>query len=158
MLKKVSGLMLATTLVMGSAAGAAFAAPKATVAPVKTATQTYTLKVDGKEIVFKVAPAVEDKTILVPASELLEAMGGTAAWDSMTKSVLLAKDKTSVRLYADSSTGYKAGKKIKAPAKSKAVTGAILVPMTFVVQELGGKITWDGKTSTFTVTMPQVKK
>lgn len=156
MLKKVSGVLLATTLLVSSAAGAAFAEQKP--AAQATAKQTITIKVDGRAVNFKVAPTVQDGYVMVPADEFLKAIGGTAAWDTMTKSVLLAKDKTAIRLYMDSTVGYKAGKQVKAPAKSKAITGAILVPMTYVAQELGVPVTADTKTATFSITLPKKKK
>jgi hypothetical protein len=155
---------------MSSAAGAAFAEPKAAAAPAKTAVpakavalakaaaSTYKVTVEGKAIAFKKAPVVEGKTVLVPAHEFMAAIGGKAKWDSMTKSVLLSKDKTSIRLYADSSTGYKAGKAIKAPAKTKPFEGAVLVPIVFVAKEFGATVTWDEKVSSFHVTLPKAKK
>jgi hypothetical protein len=151
MLKKVSALFITASLLTGSvAATAAFAQqakPVQVVQPIK-------VMLNGKPLVFPQDPVSYQGVTYVNASTLAIALGGTAAWDTMSKSVLIAKENEyALRIFADNPVAYKNGKKTKLPAVARPTTGAVLVPLVFVAQELGAKITLDTKTKTYHISL-----
>lgn len=141
MLRKIPAMLMTAALLTGSvAATAAFAQP--------AAVQQVTIKVNlnGKELSFPEGVVTENGVAYVNASTLAIALGGTAAWDSMSKSLLVAKDnKYAIRMYPNSTFAYKNGKETSVPNPPRAVTGAVLVPLVFIAQELGAKVTYHRK-------------
>ncbi|MFY0544440.1 copper amine oxidase N-terminal domain-containing protein [Brevibacillus sp. H7] len=151
MLRKMSALLLTTTLLTGGvAANAAFAHQAK---PVQV-NQTIKVMLNGKPFVFPQDPVSYQGVTYVNASTLAIALGGTAAWDTMSKSVLIAKgEEYALRIFADNQLAYKNGKLVQVPAVARPTTGAVLVPLVFVAQELGAKVTLDPKTKTYQITL-----
>lgn len=153
MLRKLSAVLLTTALLtsgaaVGSAAGAAKPVQQASVA------KKINVLFNGKPLVFPQEPTSFNGVVYVNASTLALTLGGSAAWDSTSKSVKIAKgDNYALRIFADSSFAYKNGKKVTVPGVAKPVTGAVLVPLVFITQELGAKITFDAKTNTYSITL-----
>jgi hypothetical protein len=55
-------------------------------------------------------------------------------------------------MYENSTFAYKNGKEIRVPNPPRATTGAVLVPLVYIAQELGAKVTYDAKTLTYKLT------
>ncbi|MBY0053311.1 copper amine oxidase N-terminal domain-containing protein [Brevibacillus agri] len=149
MLRKFSTLMLTAALLTGSVAATAAFAQQA------PAQQQLKIKVElnGKELPFPQDIVTENGVAYVNASTLALALGGAAAWDTMTKSLLVSKDnKYGMRMYENSTFAYKNGKEIRVPNPPRATTGAVLVPLVYIAQELGAKVTYDAKTLTYKLT------
>ncbi|MGN7472111.1 copper amine oxidase N-terminal domain-containing protein [Brevibacillus sp. SAFN-007a] len=149
MLRKFSAWMLTAALVTGSiATTAAFAQPA-------SAQQQLKIKVElnGKELAFPQDIVTENGVAYVNASTLALALGGAAAWDTMTKSLLVSKDnKYGLRMYQNSTFAYKNGKEIRVPNPPRATTGAVLVPLVYIAKELGANVTYEAKTRTYKLT------
>ncbi|MFS0558399.1 copper amine oxidase N-terminal domain-containing protein [Brevibacillus sp. 179-C9.3 HS] len=153
MLRKFSTLMLTAALLTGSvAATAAFAQT----APVQQ--QKIKVQLNGKEFPFPQEIVTENGVAYVNASTLAIALGGTAAWDSTTKSLLIAKEnKYALRMYEDKNFAYKNGKETSIANPPRPVTGAVLVPLVFIAQELGATVEYDAKTLTYKLSIPITK-
>lgn len=114
---------------------------------------------NGKELIFPEDPVSWEGVTYVNASTLAIALGGSAAWDTMDHSVLVAKgNDLALRLFADNPVAYKNGQKVKVPAVARPTNGAVLVPLVFVAEELGAKVTLDTKTKTYSITLVEKKK
>jgi hypothetical protein len=151
MFRKVSALLLTTALLTGSVAASAAFAQQAK--PVQ-AEQKMKVLLNGKPLVFPQEPVSYKGVTYVNASTLAIALGGTAAWDTMSKSVLIAKKNNyALRLFADNLIAYKNGKQVTVPAPARPTSGAVLVPLVFVAQELGAKVTVDTKTKTYNLSI-----
>ncbi|WP_409175973.1 copper amine oxidase N-terminal domain-containing protein [Brevibacillus fortis] len=150
MLRKFSTMMLTAALLTGSvAATAAFAAP----APVQQ--QKIKVQLNGKEFPFPQEIVTENGVAYVNSSTLAIALGGSAAWDSTTKSLLIAKDNQyALRMYENKNFAYKNGKETSVANPPRPVTGAVLVPLVFIAQELGAKVEYDAKTLTYKLSIP----
>ena len=150
MLRKFSTMMLTAALLTGSvAATAAFAQT----APVQQ--QKIKVQLNGKEFPFPQEIVTENGVAYVNASTLAIALGGSAAWDSTTKSLLVAKDnKYALRMYENQNFAYKNGKETSVVNPPRPVTGAVLVPLVFIAQELGAKVEYDAKTLTYKLSIP----
>lgn len=146
MLRKASAMLLTAALLTGSvAATAAFAQP----APVQQQ-KKITVQLNGKELPFPQEIVTENGVAYVNASTLAIALGGAAAWDTMTKSLLISKDnKYGLRMYENSTFAYKNGKETRVANPPRPVTGAVLVPLVFIAQELGATVKYDEKTWTY---------
>ncbi len=149
MLRKFSTLMLTAALLTGSvAATAAFAQP----APAKQQIK-ITVQLNGKELPFPQDVVTENGVAYVNASTLAVALGGAAAWDSTTKSLLVSKDnKYGLRMYENNTFAYKNGKETRVANPPRPVTGGVLVPLVFIAEELGAKVSYDAKTWTYKLT------
>ncbi|MGK5510192.1 copper amine oxidase N-terminal domain-containing protein [Brevibacillus formosus] len=151
MLRKFSTMMLTAALLTGSvAATAAFA--QTAPAPVQ---QKIKVQLNGKEFPFPQEIVTENGVAYVNASTLAIALGGSAAWDSTTKSLLIAKDnKYALRMYENKNFAYKNSKETSVANPPRPVTGAVLVPLVFIAQELGAKVEYDAKTLTYKLSIP----
>ncbi|MGZ0051861.1 copper amine oxidase N-terminal domain-containing protein [Brevibacillus gelatini] len=150
MLRKFSTLMLTAALLTGSVAATAAFAQQA--APVQ---QQLKIKVElnGKELVFPQDIVTENGVAYVNASTLALALGGAAAYDSRINSILVSKDnKYGLRMYINNTFAYKNGKEIRVPNPPRATTGAVLVPLVYIAQELGAQVTYDANTFTYKLT------
>lgn len=152
MLRKMSALLLTTALLTGGvAANAALANGQAKSVQVN---QPIKVTLNGKPLPFPQNPVYYKGDTYVNASTLAIALGGTAAWDTMSKSVLIAKENEyALRIFKDNPVAYKNGKKTKLPAVARPTTGAVLVPLVFVANELGAKVSFDAKTKTYNISM-----
>lgn len=151
MLRKVPVLLLTAALFAGGVAGQALAASQPASAAVN---QPIKVLLNGKPINLPQAPVSYNGITYVNASALALALGGTAAWDNMSKSVLIAKgNNLAIRIFQDKQVAYKNGKVVKVPGVARATNGAVLVPLGFVAQELGATITLDTKTKTYHLSM-----
>lgn len=151
MLRKFSTMMLTAALLTGSvAATAAFAQTAPAVQQ-----QKIKVQLNGKEFPFPQEIVTENGVAYVNASTLAIALGGTAAWDSTTKSLLVAKDNVyALRMYEDNNFAYKNGKEVSVANPPRPVTGAVLVPLVFIAEELGAKVEYDAKTLTYKLSIP----
>ncbi|KQL47272.1 copper amine oxidase [Brevibacillus choshinensis] len=149
MQRKVSTMLLTAALLTGSvAATAAFAQS----APVQQ--QKITVNLNGKELPFPQDIVTENGVAYVNASTLAIALGGSAAWDTMSESLLVAKDsKYALRMYQNSTFAYKNGKEARVPYAPRVTTGAVLVPLVYIAQELGAKVSYDAKKLTYNLTI-----
>ncbi|NGQ95085.1 copper amine oxidase N-terminal domain-containing protein [Brevibacillus sp. SYP-B805] len=151
MLRKLPVFLLTAALLTGATAGQAFAAGSG----VQTAVnEKIKVTLNGKPLALPQDPVSYNGITYVNASAIALALGGTAAWDTATKSVLIAKgNKLAIRMFQDNPVAYKNGKLVKVPGVARPTTGAVLVPLVFLVQELGGKIVLDTKTKTYNITI-----
>ncbi|MED1917548.1 copper amine oxidase N-terminal domain-containing protein [Bacillus thuringiensis] len=152
MLRKFSTMMLTAALLTGSvAATTAFAQT----APAPVQQQKIKVQLNGKEFPFPQEIVTENGVAYVNASTLAIALGGSAAWDSTTKSLLVAKDNQyALRMYENQNFAYKNGKETSVANPPRPVTGAVLVPLVFIAQELGAKVEYDAKTLTYKLSIP----
>lgn len=149
MLRKLSAFFLTAALLTGSVAATATFAQSA---PVQQ--QKIKVNLNGKELAFPQDIVTENGVAYVNSSTLAIALGGSAAWDTMSKSLLVAKDnKYALRMYQNSTFAYKNGKETRVPYAPRVTTGAVLVPLVFIAQELGAKVSYDAKKLTYNLTI-----
>ncbi|WP_400162385.1 copper amine oxidase N-terminal domain-containing protein [Brevibacillus sp. TJ4] len=147
MLRKVSALLLTAALLTGSVAATAALGVTTGVR------QEANVKLNGRA--FEGEIVIENGVVYVNASKLATALGGSAAWDNMIESVLIAKDGTyALRMYKDSTFAYKNGEETRVPHPLRTIPGAVLVPLGFTAAELGATVTYDEASQTYQVEFP----
>lgn len=141
---------ISAAAIMTAGASAAFAA------------DDITVKLDGKDIAFDVAPIIENDRTLVPLRAIFEALGAQVEWDDATKTVISAKDNRTcvlqignasmfVSVTTDNKTDTVA-KTLDVPAKIK--DDRTLIPLRAVSEAYNCQVDWDGDTRTVTITSP----
>ncbi|MEQ8237147.1 MAG: stalk domain-containing protein [Syntrophomonadaceae bacterium] len=106
---------------------------------------------DGKSLVFDVAPVTENDRTLVPIRAVFEAMGAALTWDQTTLTATANKNGTVVGIKVGSTTPTINGvsKIIDVPAI--AVNGRIMAPLRFVAEAFGGTVIWNQQLQTISI-------
>ncbi|GGG04658.1 stalk domain-containing protein [Paenibacillus abyssi] len=137
-----AGLMFAP--VMGGQVSAAAAS-----STVQSDIQVY---VDGSKISFKPAPIQEKGTTLVPMRPIFQALGAQVTWEQQSRTVIARKDFTTISLKVGSQQGVVNGKSVKLQVPAKLVRGTTMVPLRFIGEALGAKLSWSQAKRTITIT------
>ena len=116
-----------------------------------TPNNTITVKLDGKQLSFDVAPIIQDGRTLVPLRTIFEALGADIEWNEANKMVIATKGATKIRLSIGKNTADKNGMPIKLDVPAIISEGRTLVPLRFVSESLGAEVEWDGETKTISI-------
>lgn len=113
------------------------------------------VKVNGSKVVFPdTQPFLdENERVQVPVRFVSQALGASVEWIAKSRTVEITKGSDKVILQ-DSKKEYTVNgvqKAMDTVATNK--SGRILVPIRFVSEALGATVTWDGKTSTVSITI-----
>ncbi|MCT4593226.1 MAG: N-acetylmuramoyl-L-alanine amidase family protein [Anaeromicrobium sp.] len=98
---------------------------------------------------------------LVPIRFVVEKLGAEISWNQEKQEATIVSDDKMIVLKIDSATAYVNGKKVKlpnnVPAKLLGYNGnyRTMVPLRFVVEQLGMEVNWIGETMTATVDLPK---
>lgn len=107
--------------------------------------------IDGHIIAFDTSPIIENGTTLVGFRSVLEALGATVSWDEETKNVTAEKDGTVIRLTVGSDTAYVDDEAQALPAAPVIIGNSTMIPVRFISEQLGMKVSWNGETKLITV-------
>ncbi|MCL6449580.1 MAG: copper amine oxidase N-terminal domain-containing protein, partial [Armatimonadetes bacterium] len=110
------------------------------------AEQGVKIQVDGKFLTFDVPPLLENGRTLVPLRALFENLGALVKWEEETRTVTAVKGDLTVRLTIGSTLAYVNDKPVTLDVPAKIVNGRTLIPVRFVSESLGAKVTWDAAT------------
>ncbi|CAI6083447.1 TraB/GumN family protein [Cohnella sp. JJ-181] len=141
-MKKIGALFLSLILAVSVFSGAASAAAK----PVS-------VWMDGAAVQFKQGnPLVENGTTLVPMRPLLEKLGVGLQWDGKSQTVLGTKSGLSFTLQAGNRTAVVNGAVETLDVPPRVIRGTTYVPLRFVAEAIGYKVTWDAKNNAVSLT------
>lgn len=100
-------------------------------------------------------PVILNSRTMLPIRCVIEAMGGTVAWDSATKTVTLTRGTEMLNLRIG--TGYAWDTFDTYPLDSAPViiNGRTLLPVRAVVEYFGGSVSWDGTLKAVTITFTE---
>ncbi|HPU42340.1 MAG TPA: stalk domain-containing protein [Acetivibrio clariflavus] len=115
---------------------------------VQAAAQTYnniTVTVDWDELKFDVPPQIIEGRTMVPLRAIFEALDAQVEWDGVTRTVTGYRKDTVVSLVVDSKIATLNGKKVELDVPAIVVSGRTLVPVRFISESLGAKVTWDAR-------------
>ncbi len=116
---------------------------------------TVTSVKDGEES-FKeidVAPFIDDGRTMIPLRGLLEEMGAEITWDAAKKKIGITTDKVKIELQIMNDLCYVTDAKYGRVRYTLDVPPIIkdsrtFIPVRFITEQLGYKVTWDGETQT----------
>lgn len=107
------------------------------------AESTNQLFLNGKQLQSEVAPVNVDGNILVPVRIIVEQLGAKVKWDNNTRSISIQQGETKIELQIGNKDVRLNGKSIVLEAAPIIVDDNALVPVRFVSESLGLKVTWD---------------
>ncbi len=107
--------------------------------------------VDGHIVEFDSDPIIENDTTLVGFRAILESLGATVAWNEATQTVTAVKDDTTIVLTIGSDTAYVNDEAYTLLAAPVIIENSTMIPVRFISEQLGMKVSWDGETKLITV-------
>ena len=111
------------------------------------------------------SPVIVNDRTLIPIRSLIEELGGTVNWNAGTRTVDilyneihigLTIDKTDV-IITDLHTMEEISYKLDVPAQISNDRTMVLVPCRFVIEQFGGKVSWDEKSQEVTIKFKRPK-
>ena len=109
--------------------------------------------VGENEVKLDSPPIIENSKTLVPLRFILETFGAKLNWDDSLKVITITTDNHTVQLQIGSKVALINGnviKKLDTPPIIK--ENRTLVPLRFLAETFGAKVSWDGDTKTITIT------
>jgi len=103
------------------------------------------------------APLIQDGRTLLPVRAVVEAMGGTVAWDGATRSATLSHGSTTVKLQIGSTTAYRNGMAETLDVAPVIINSRTLMPIRYIAESFGADVLWNGDTRTVTILYPAVR-
>lgn len=145
-MKKILYFLLTLILMMPvSVAGAATLNPDPNVS----------VFLNGQKLSFDINPIQAQGTTLVQFTTIFKALGLQYSWDQETKTVYGFNNDLQIRLMLNDPIANVNGYNIKLHAAPIAYQGKTLVPLRFVSEATGMKVTWKASSKTITIESDQ---
>ena len=110
-----------------------------------------TITLNGKSLNLGQNPVIFNSRTLVPLSEIFEAFGASVEWDDETRTIMSAKDGTTIEIIIDSNE-MKVGNSIKyLDVPARLVNGHVFIPLRAVSESFGYKVNWNADAWTATI-------
>lgn len=106
------------------------------------------IKVNNKLISFDQEPIIESGYTLVPMRAIFEALGADIQWNQTEKKVTGLMGSSKVELIIGKNVATLNGQEISLAVPAKNENGSTLVPVRFIAESLGAKVTWDNSSRT----------
>jgi hypothetical protein len=112
----------------------------------------------GKNLKFDVPPVIKDGRILIPIRAISTALGADVDWDNGTKTATIVYGETTIvfviALDAESNENIVTvdGEPVELDVEAEVMEGRIVVPLRFIVENMGLEIEWDQETETAEIT------
>ncbi|MDP4179695.1 MAG: stalk domain-containing protein [Bacillota bacterium] len=111
-------------------------------------------KVNDKEYILDTAPIIYQNRMYIPLRGFSDSIGAEISWISNEKSVLLNYDKKQLKLWINRNIATINGATVKIDKNDPKVLpiivnpGRTMLPLRFITENLGYKVTWDPKNKT----------
>jgi N-acetylmuramoyl-L-alanine amidase len=122
-------LLMALTIMLGGQANAA--------------SSSIQLFLNGQPLVSEVEPRIVKGNTMVPIRVIAESLGSQVGWDGKLRKVTVAKDGITLQLFIDKTDVNVGSKTVQLEAAPMIVNGLTLLPLRFVSEQMGVKVTWD---------------
>ncbi len=97
-------------------------------------------------------PVIVKGRTLVPIRAIIEEMGGEISWDGTERKVTIKLKEIIIELWIDKTVAKVNGVVKTLDVPPQIINGRTMLPLRFVVEELGCTVDWDGTTKTITIT------
>ena len=121
-----------------------------------TAASAIRVNLNGKAISFDAQPFIDNGRVLVPMRGILESLGYTVYWQSHTQTVLAVNENTRISLPLGSNKVSVNGKSVSIDAPAQLKNSRTFVPLRFLAEYSGADVSWNGRTSTVSITSDTV--
>ncbi|CAN7654896.1 stalk domain-containing protein [Paenibacillus sp. LjRoot153] len=106
------------------------------------------LNLNGKEILLDQPPLIKNDSTIVPLREIFEELGAKVVWNDLTKTITATKADTTITLKINSTDATVNGKQIILNQAPVIIQDKTMVPVRFISESFGAKVSWDGNTNT----------
>ena len=142
-MKKILALLMSLILTMSS-----FSA---------LAQTDVTVKFNGDEMCFDVAPFIDNDRTLVPVRAIYEVCASAAVnWVNDTKTVIIVYGEDEAQRFIvmqiGNTSAFVNGEAVTLDCPAKIVNDRTFIPLTFLMNELGNSVSWDDETKTVDIT------
>jgi hypothetical protein len=88
---------------------------------------------------------------MIPLRAIVEGLGGTVEWDSVTKTIYIALGQDLMAMIMNNPMAYVNGIPVKLDYPPTIIDGRTLIPVRFVAEYFGCEVLWDEPTRTVTL-------
>ncbi len=113
------------------------------------------LKLDGNVVETDVPPIIVEGRTLVPYRALLEAMGGTVYWEEKASMATAILGNRRVQITVNNNNGFVDGARKMLDVPPIIKEGRVLIPVRFVLENLGCNVEWDPVTRSVLIESPE---
>ncbi len=103
---------------------------------------------NGCKVEFDQEPVIQNGRTLVPIRAVVEMMGGSVAWDELTRTTELKYSGKTIKLTIDSNVAYLDGIEKNLDVAPQIINGRTLMPIRFVAESFGFTVDWNADTQT----------
>ncbi len=118
---------------------------------------TIKIDLDGVDVHSDSPPIIADGRTLVSARAVFEAMGGTVTWSEIDREVSITFNDVEVNLKIGSRKVSINGNEKSLDVPAKIIKNRTMIPIRFVAEAAGCKVTWDEKTRVVAILSPIVE-
>lgn len=115
------------------------------------------LIVNGQALAGSYRPVVIENRIFVPLRVVSETLGARVDWDGSTRTVTVQQYGHVIVLVIGQNTATVDGQKVSLAAPARLAGGVTIVPLRFVSEALGADVSWDAKTATAKISLPEAQ-
>ena len=124
---------------------------------VGAASDNVTIKLNGEELVLDAPAYIKNDYTMVPVRGIFEkAANATVNWDESTKTVMIAKSAGEefnfIFLQIGTENAFVNSEQIKLDAPAEIKNERTMVPLRFIMEQLGCDVSWDAETYTVNIT------
>lgn len=106
----------------------------------------------GEEVENDVAPIIRNNRTMHPIRFIAEALGAKVEWDGNARKVTISTEDIEIVITIDSDTAVVNGESVKLDSPAFIENDRTYLPLRFISENLGAKVTWDEATKTVTIT------
>lgn len=110
--------------------------------------------VKGVNVKFDTPPVIKSGRTLIPVKALTEAFGADVKWIGAEKKVIITKGDVQIVLTLDSNKIYVNGVEAKIDVPACSINGRTVVPLKFIVEQLGLTVNWHKDTKDIEIEQP----
>lgn len=96
--------------------------------------------VNNQQLVFSTYPTYSGTTLMAPAKEFIQALGGTFSYDNSTMAGKIVQGENELIFRLDNSIAKFNGKNVQAPAPMKIISNRFMLPAQFTAERLGAEV------------------
>jgi len=113
-------------------------------------TEIY-VSINGLDQDYEQPPVLLNGNTMVPLRAIFEALDAKVSWNDQTKTVTATRGKTIIILPIGAKSAKVNGVVKPLQAPGQIINGSTMVPVRFVSEALGAKVTWDPETRTVVI-------
>lgn len=98
---------------------------------------------NGEELETDVPPVLKEGRMLVPVRAIVQALGARVQWDEDTKTAIVTKGNTVIKIKLGSDVVYVNGKAYRIDVPARSENNRIVVPVRFIAEKFNQRVEWD---------------